>query len=88
MSPKFGFAYNINDKMVLRGGYGINNMPPINNGLGGPSTIGYNGAIAVNIANTPLRFAEEPWCSRWTTRIRRSLRLCRIGIRRSPTGRA
>ena len=26
-------------------GYGINNMPPINNGFGGPSTIGYNGSI-------------------------------------------
>jgi hypothetical protein len=58
-SPKFGFAYNLNDKVVLRGGYGINNMPPINNGFGGPSRIGYNGSIAVSSANTQLRFAED-----------------------------
>ncbi|MFN3323453.1 MAG: carboxypeptidase regulatory-like domain-containing protein [Bryobacteraceae bacterium] len=60
LAPKFGFAYEINHWMVMRGGYGINYMPPINNGFGGPSTIGYNGAIAVNASNTPLRFAEDP----------------------------
>lgn len=60
LAPKFGFAYMINDWMVMRGGYGINFMPPINNGFGGPSTIGYNGSIEVNALNTPLRFAEEP----------------------------
>ncbi|MCW5965200.1 MAG: hypothetical protein KIT83_14275, partial [Bryobacterales bacterium] len=59
LSPKFGFAYEVNSRMVMRGGYGINNMPPINNGFGGPSTIGYNGAIAVNTANTAVRFAED-----------------------------
>lgn len=59
LSPKVGFAYEINNRAVVRGGYGINNMPPINNGFGGPSTIGYNGAIAVNSANTAIRFAED-----------------------------
>lgn len=59
LAPKFGFAYQFNNWMVLRGGYGINNMPPINNGFGGPSTIGYNGSIAINSSNTSLRFAEE-----------------------------
>lgn len=58
-SPKFGFAYDINGRVVVRGGYGINNMPPINNGWGGPSDIGYNGAIAVNRNNTSVRFPEE-----------------------------
>lgn len=60
LSPKFGFAYQVNNWMVMRGGYGINNMPPINNGFGGPSTIGYNGSISLSAANTSLRFAEEP----------------------------
>ena len=60
LSPKFGFAYQFNNWMVMRGGYGINNMPPIQNGFGGPSTIGYNGSINVSSANTQLRFAEEP----------------------------
>jgi hypothetical protein len=59
-APKLGFAYQITSKLVMRGGYGINNMPPINNGFGGPSTIGYNGSIARSSANTALRFAEEP----------------------------
>ena len=59
ISPKFGFAYEVNSRMVMRGGYGINNMPPINNGFGGPSNIGYNGAIAVNSSNTNIRFAED-----------------------------
>ena len=58
-SPKFGVAYAISERMVFRGGYGINNMPPINNGWGGPSTMGYNGGIAVNSSNTGIRFAED-----------------------------
>jgi hypothetical protein len=60
ISPKFGFAYEVNSKMVLRGGYGINNMPPNMNGFSFPGTLGYSGSIAVNSANTSLRFAEEP----------------------------
>ena len=60
LSPKFGFAYEINRWAVVRGGYGISNMPPINNGFGGPSRIGYNGSISINSSNTALRFAEEP----------------------------
>ncbi|HXG46165.1 MAG TPA: carboxypeptidase regulatory-like domain-containing protein, partial [Methylomirabilota bacterium] len=60
ISPKFGFAYAITDKLVMRGGYGINNMPPIMNGFTFPGTLGFSGSIAVNADNTPLRFAEEP----------------------------
>jgi hypothetical protein len=60
LAPKFGFAYAITDKLVMRGGYGINNMPPINNGFSFPSTIGYNGSIARSSSNVALRFAEEP----------------------------
>jgi hypothetical protein len=60
LSPKFGFAYAVSEKFVVRGGYGINNMPPINNGFGGPSVTGYNGSIALNSNNVDLRFAQEP----------------------------
>ena len=60
ISPKFGFAYALTDKMVLRGGYGINNTPAISNGFGFGGTLGYNGNINVTSANTPIRFAEDP----------------------------
>ena len=59
ISPKFGFAYAISDKLVMRGGYGINNTPAISNGFGFGGTLGYNGNISVTSANTPIRFAED-----------------------------
>lgn len=59
-SPRFGFAYAYTKKLVLRGGYGINNAPPVIDGFSFPSTFGYNGSISLNPANTPLRFAEDP----------------------------
>jgi hypothetical protein len=43
IGPRAGFAYAISDKLVARGGYGLNYTPPINNGFG-PATIdGYAG---------------------------------------------
>ncbi len=60
LSPKFGFAYAMTDKMVMRGGYGINNTPPISNGFGFGGTLGFNGSIAVNAGNTQRQFAEDP----------------------------
>jgi hypothetical protein len=59
-SPKVGFAYQISNKLVMRGGYGINNTPPISNGFGFGGTTGFNGTISRNSGNTALRFAEEP----------------------------
>ncbi|MEP7367777.1 MAG: TonB-dependent receptor, partial [Acidobacteriota bacterium] len=59
ISPKFGFAYAVNEKMVLRGGYGINNTPAISNGFGFGGTLGFNGNIVRNSGNTPIRFAED-----------------------------
>lgn len=59
-SPKFGFAYQISTKMVVRGGYGINNTPTIRNGFGFGGTTGFNGTISRNSNNVQLRFAEEP----------------------------
>lgn len=60
LSPKFGFAYALSNKLVMRGGYGINNTPPISNGFGFGGTTGYNGSISINSSNTQLRFAEDP----------------------------
>ncbi|MEZ5399727.1 MAG: carboxypeptidase regulatory-like domain-containing protein [Bryobacteraceae bacterium] len=60
ISPKLGIAYQVNEKLVVRGGYGINNMPPNMNGFSFPGTLGYNGSISVNASNTQLRFAQEP----------------------------
>ncbi|MGH9722617.1 MAG: carboxypeptidase regulatory-like domain-containing protein, partial [Bryobacteraceae bacterium] len=60
LSPKFGFAYAFTGKLVLRGGYGINNTPPISNGFGFGGTTGYNGTISRSAANTAVRFTEEP----------------------------
>ena len=59
LSPKLGFAYAMNTKLVLRGGYGINNTPPISNGFGFGGTLGFNGSINLNSANIPIRFAED-----------------------------
>ena len=60
ISPKFGFAYAINDKLVMRGGYGINNTPPISNGFGFGGTTGYSGSISKNSGNTNLLFTDDP----------------------------
>jgi hypothetical protein len=59
LSPKIGFAYAMNSKLVLRGGYGINNTPPISNGFGFGGTLGFNGSINLNSANIPVRFADD-----------------------------
>jgi hypothetical protein len=58
-SPKFGFAYAVSQKLVFRGGYGINNTPAISNGFGFGGTLGYSGSIARNAANTSLAFPED-----------------------------
>jgi hypothetical protein len=59
LSPKFGFAYAISDKLVMRGGYGINNTPTVSN-FTSPGQLGFNGSIARNSGNTQLTFAEDP----------------------------
>ncbi len=58
-SPKFGFAYAMSEKLVFRGGYGINNTPAISNGFGFGGQFGYNGNIAINSGNTAIRFPED-----------------------------
>ena len=59
IAPRLGFAYAFSPKLVLRGGYGVNNIAPTAN-FSTPSSFGYNGSIAVNSSNTALRFAQDP----------------------------
>lgn len=59
-SPKFGFAYALSQKLVMRGGYGINNTPAISNGFGFGGTLGYSGTIARNSSNVALTYPEDP----------------------------
>jgi hypothetical protein len=59
LSPKFGFAYAMTNKLVMRGGYGINNTPAISNGFGFGGTLGYASSININTATRTYRFAED-----------------------------
>jgi hypothetical protein len=59
LSPRLGFAYAFSPKMVIRGGYGINNMAPVTN-FSTPSTLGYNGTISRTPTNTSLTFPQDP----------------------------
>lgn len=44
VGPRLGFAYQLSQRMVLRGGYGLNYAAPIRNGWGMASIVGYNGS--------------------------------------------
>jgi len=64
LGPRFGFAYRVNDKMVVRGGYGITNMPQIRNDWGfGSFTTGFSASIPINSGTSPTGFADDP--SHW-----------------------
>ncbi len=60
ISPRFGFAYALSGKMVVRGGYGINNAPPVMDGFSFPSRFGFSGSISVTSATVALRFPQDP----------------------------
>lgn len=59
LSPRMGFAYAFSPKLVMRGGYGINNMAPVTN-FSTPSTLGYNGTISLTPTNTTLAYPQDP----------------------------
>ncbi|MEW5979519.1 MAG: TonB-dependent receptor [Acidobacteriota bacterium] len=56
--PRVGFAYAATDKMVIRGGYGINFAPPILDGFSFPYTAGFDGSNPI-IARQG-RFRQDP----------------------------
>ncbi|MCI0665962.1 MAG: hypothetical protein L0220_33320, partial [Acidobacteria bacterium] len=60
ISPRIGFAYAFNNKLVVRGGYGINNTPFITNSFGIGGTTGFNGQIDVNTNTFPPAFNRDP----------------------------
>jgi len=46
-APRLGVAYQVNNKLVLRGGYGISYQPPTQGGWGPEQYFGYNSAVVV-----------------------------------------
>src|SRR6266545_653539 len=60
ISPRLGFAYKVTEKVVVRGGYGINANPFITSGFDTPGNLGYNGSIAVNRTFNPTQFPQDP----------------------------
>ena len=60
ISPRLGFAYKVTEKMVVRGGYGINANPFITSGFDTPGNLGYNGQIVVNRTTNPTQFPQDP----------------------------
>jgi hypothetical protein len=58
-SPRVGFAYAATEKLVFRGGYGINNTVATTN-FNSPSTFGYNGTISLSPTNSVLPYPQAP----------------------------
>src|SRR4030095_2951235 len=47
--PRLGFAYSLNDRTVVRGGYGIYYAPVVYNDFGNTGVLGYSpGAVNIN----------------------------------------
>jgi len=69
LAPRFGFAYQVDPKTVVRGGYGIGYIHYFR--FGGESTLGYNGPYIVDatINQTPPNLvagSTQPLCTSLT----------------------
>jgi hypothetical protein len=61
LGPRFGVAYQVSHKAVVRGGYAILNTPPITNGWGyGGFTTGYNATVTAAKGTSPTGFVDDP----------------------------
>jgi hypothetical protein len=59
-APRFGLAYQITDKLVFRGGYGINYDPNIEFGFGTQNINGFNDEISMNAGTSATGFKSDP----------------------------
>jgi hypothetical protein len=59
-APRLGLAYQINNKLVFRGGYGINYDPNLEFGYGTQSINGFNDEISMNPQTSPTGFPADP----------------------------
>src|SRR5262249_46349103 len=60
-SPRFGMAYEVSNKMVIRTGYAIMNTPPVaNNWRYTAFTYGFNGTATVHSGANPDGFIDDP----------------------------
>jgi hypothetical protein len=59
-APRFGLAYQISNKLVFRGGYGINYDPNIEFGFGTQSINGFNDEINLNAGTSATGFRSDP----------------------------
>src|SRR5579872_2598559 len=59
--PRFGVAYQLNNKIVIRTGYSMMNTPPIASHWGyGDFLFGYNGNVNVRAGSNPNGFIDDP----------------------------
>jgi hypothetical protein len=55
LGPRFGFAYALNDRTVVRGGYGLYYAPLLYNDFGRAGSAGYNADQLVAVGGTDVR---------------------------------
>ncbi len=61
IGPRLGIAYQVNQKTVVRAGYGLTNSPPIRNDWGFDGfTTGFSGSIPINSGTSPTGFVDDP----------------------------
>ena len=61
IGPRLGVAYRATDKLVVRAGYGLTNMPPIRNDWGFDGfTTGFSSSIPINSGTSPTGFVDDP----------------------------
>jgi hypothetical protein len=66
LAPRFGLAYNPTKNFVIRGAYGIDYMPDIQNGTGYETLLGYNGFLTMTTSSIPNPFPALNPALYWT----------------------